>query len=236
MSIQQAIHNMQVELEQGLGVANASIIQLAGQIKGQLDPLGSDKSTGSLVSEKMLKLADRLLTNLDKGKVMSDADIEAMFSELSKAIAAVGNDALRVALGQRLHELQVGFYQGNGVSNWAAAQLARDIAAAMTAPQGGWGTPGAGPVMPEGLTPAGEYDWRMNGGKPPRGAHGVEMVWDPVAKAWVEPWNLGAFGTPQQWMNTVSNAGWWGGPPQVTVQIDGKTIADVVIGEMARAY
>jgi ribonuclease I len=220
MSIQQAIHNMQVELEQGLGVANAAIINLAGQIKGQLDPLGSDKSTVSLVSERMLKLADKLLTNLDKGKVMSDADIEAMFGDLSKAIAAVGNDALRVSLGQRLHELQVGFYQGNGVSNWAAAQLARDIAAAMTAPQGGWGTPGAGPVMPEGLTPAGEYDWRMNGGKPPRGAHGVEMVWDPVAKAWVEPWNLGAFGTPQQWANAVSNAGWWGGPPQVTVQID----------------
>jgi ribonuclease I len=219
MSIQQAIHNMQVELEQGLGVANAAIINLAGQIKGQLDPLGSDKSTGSLVSERMLKLADRLMTNLDKGKVMSDADIESMFGDLSKAIAAVGNDALRVALGQRLHELQVGFYQGNGVSNWAAAQLARDIAAAMTAPQGGWGTPGAGPVMPEGLTPAGEYDWRMNGG-PPRGAHGVEMVWDPVAKAWVEPWNLGSFGTPQQWANTVSNAGWWSGPPQVTVQID----------------
>jgi TP901 family phage tail tape measure protein len=221
MSIQQAIHNMQVELEQGLGVANAAIINLAGQIKGQLDPLGSDKSTVSLVSERMLKLADKLLTNLDKGKVMSDADIEAMFGDLSKAIAAVGNDALRVSLGQRLHELQVGFYQGNGVSNWAAAQLARDIAAAMTAPSGGWGTPGAtGPVMPEGLTPAGEYDWRMNGGKPPRGAHGVEMVWDPVLKAWVEPWNLGAFGTPQQWANTVSNAGWWSGPPQVTVQID----------------
>jgi TP901 family phage tail tape measure protein len=237
MSIQQAIFNMQVELEQGLGVANAAIIDVANQIKGQLDPLGSNKGTGSLVSEKMLKLADKLMTNLDKGKVMSDADIEAMFGDLSKAIAAVGNDALRVALGQRLHELQVGFYQGNGVSNWAAAQLARDIAAAMTAPSGGWGTPGAtGPVMPEGLTPAGEYDWRMNGGKPPKGAFGKDLVWDPVAQAWVEWWLAGSIGTPQQRAAAMQSAGWWGGPPQVTVQIDGKTIADVVIGEMARAY
>jgi hypothetical protein len=89
--------------------------------------------------------------------------------------------------------------------------------------------------MPAGLNPAAEYDWRMNGG-PPKGAFGKDLVWDPVAKAWVEPWLAGSIGTPQQRAAAMQGAGWWGGPPQVTVQIDGKTIADVVIGQMARAY
>lgn len=89
----------------------------------------------------------------------------------------------------------------------------------------------------------GSIERQVASGTVPTGAYGQPLAWDDGIKAWVNPWEVGSFGSsPDEWFNRMHNPVPFGAslsqpfggvpasqPITVNVQVDRQTIATAVI-------
>lgn len=94
----------------------------------------------------------------------------------------------------------------------------------------------------------GSIERQMVAAMAPTGAYGQPLAWDDGIKAWVNPWEVGSFGSsPDEWFNRMHNPVPFGAslsqpfggvsqPIHVTLEVDGQVLASAVATQQARAY
>ena len=186
-------------------------------------------TTGKTLNQTLAEIRQLMTDNLAAGRQLTVHEVRQLLYAMEDLLESPAIPAAARALGERtIAELLASLEQGRGAANAVIAQLAEDIAKAVSSASG------AAPAVDPSTPGYGVVGWRPDqGGIAPRGAHGIQMVWDPQLEGWVMPWEVGAYGNRQDWMAAQlaaqTGASLAGAIPvvrtEVAVQVDGREVA-----------
>lgn len=187
--------------------------------------------------------AARSLIDVAVGSMRERAEIQSPSKLMANQVG------LPIALG-----IAEGIFAGQREISVAAEAAVATAAAAM---KGAWVKVGAdlggatvpswvianSPYLRENAMPDGMWNALTpdKSGTVPTGAYGQGLVWDDGIKAWVNPWEVGSFGSsPDEWARRMHNPVPFGAslsqPIVVQLNVDGQVLAEVVNRENGRSY
>ncbi|GIW19673.1 MAG: hypothetical protein KatS3mg064_2830 [Tepidiforma sp.] len=216
-------------LEQVSAALTASAGQAATAVGDELARVLN--MTGKRLDQALLEIRDLMVRNLEAGRELSVQEVRTLLGAMEEMLESPTLPEAAKHLGQKvINELIESLKAGKGAANEVIAQLADELAkaaaqGAKAAAAGGAGTASA---------PAGPLGWKPDeGGTAPVGAHGVQLVWDDRAQAWVYPWEKGSVGSPSEraaYMDAWARGETLAGAipavrTEVSVQIDGREVA-----------
>jgi TP901 family phage tail tape measure protein len=216
-------------LEQVSAALTASAGQAATAVGDELARVLN--MTGKRLDQALLEIRDLMVRNLEAGRELSVQEVRTLLGAMEEMLESPTLPEAAKHLGQKvINELIESLKAGKGAANEVIAQLADELAkaaaqGAKAAAAGGAGTASA---------PAGPLGWKPDeGGTAPVGAHGVQLVWDDRAQAWVYPWEKGSVRSPQErqaYMESWARGETLAGAipavrTEVSVQIDGREVA-----------